>query len=266
MFTILHALLIPLLPLLLLLASVAMALLAPAHAQAPVSVPALSRPPAPLASPSASDLKAARSAMSSQADIDAAMAAQSRALPRVPGAALDPRVQRAPDLADLAAQYERIRQGPQGRTGDDISAERQAQGLLVFASLGMPRASLDRLIADAERAQALIVLRGVLEGSLHKTSTRVRELVGTRKVAWQVDPTLFRKFEVSAVPTFVLIDPSHPVLVACGATQCQQAAFSKVAGDVTTGFAMDAIRRQDPGFAALAARYIARLGDVGVAP
>jgi conjugal transfer pilus assembly protein TrbC len=198
--------------------------------------------------------------MPTQAELDAAIPEQRRALPNVEPSSVDPSRQPALDLSDLAGQYERLRRGPGADGGASEGTERQASGLVVFASLGMPRATLDRLIADAERAPALLVLRGMVGGSLRKTAERIQELLGQRKVAWQIDPTLFTRFNVQVVPSFVLIDPARPVQVVCRASTCTESAYSRVTGDVSIGYALATIERLDPEFAALASRYAFRLG------
>lgn len=187
------------------------------------------------------------------------------AVPVVPSRALDPGANAAPDLSQLARDYDRVRgqQAAAGNSGNASEAQpRSLQGLLIFASLGMPQASLERLVADAQATRATLVLRGVLEGSLHKTKARIVELNGQREVGWQIDPTLFDRFKVTGVPTFVLIDPARPVAGDCGTTQCQQPAFAKVAGDVTTRFALGDMARRDREFAELARRFAAPLGGL----
>lgn len=205
--------------------------------------------------------------MPTRAEIEAAMEQQRGAMPKVPGTAR-PTAPVVPDLAELAKQYEAIRRGraDDGATGAPgasgaSGADRQASGLLVFASLGMPRASLERMVADAERVSAVIVLRGVQAGSLRQTAASIQQLLGPRKVAWQIDPSLFKRFEVSAVPAVVLIDPARPVQVACGSDTCSQPAFSKVTGDVSLGHALEAMERQDPEFSRLAALFGSRLKE-----
>lgn len=199
----------------------------------------------------------------SKAELDRATAAAARAIPNLPPMATDPARQPPLDLSDLARDYDVMR----GRRSPDAAgaadpADRQVQGLIVFASLGMPSASLERLIADAQKTRSSLVLRGMLDGSLKKTKARIQELVGDRKVGWQIDPTLFDRFKVTGVPTFVLIDPARPVSGDCGTAQCQQPSYAKVAGDVSTAFALADIARRDPEFAALARRYAAPLGGL----
>lgn len=211
---------------------------------------------APTRMPSRADIDAARKLVPSAADIAAEIgrAAQEggtrpivQPIVRVPQAALDRERQSAPDLRGLAEQYERVRRGPDGET-----PAREASGLLVFVSLGMPRASLERLIEEARRVRAVLVLRGVKDRSLTRTAAAVSELVGRDGPAWQIDPVLFRRFEVAAVPSFVLIDPARPVPVGCGDVRCQPAAFAKLQGDVSIAHALGAIAEGDPKLAGTA--------------
>lgn len=205
--------------------------------------------------PDASELERARAGLPTAAELEQAQRAQRNAVTvRPPAAALDPRVQGSVDLSRLAEQYEQIRRGP-----SDTGQDRQASGLIVFVSLGMPRPSLERLVADAERVKATLVLRGVQNRSVTKTAQTIAELIGKRTVSWQIDPALFTRFEVRAVPTFVLIDPSKPVLVSCNEGQCQQAAHAKVAGDVSIGHALGAIEQLDRDLAATARAMSTRL-------
>jgi len=205
--------------------------------------------------PGAADLDRARAGLPTAAELEQAQRAQQSALTvRPPATALDPKVQGAVDLSRLAEQYEQIRRGP-----SDTGQDRQASGLIVFVSLGMPRPSLERLVADAERVKATLVLRGVRDRSVTKTAQTIAELIGKRTVAWQIDPALFTRFEVRAVPTFVLIDPAKPILVACNQGRCQEAAFAKVSGDVSIGHALEAIEQQDRTLAGTAKAMGSRL-------
>ncbi len=239
-----------------LLAAAGVASSAEAQSAAP-AVPASA--PVPTRMPSRADLDAARKLVPSAADMAAEVgrAAQeggTQPLVRVPQAALDRHRQSAPDLRGLAEQYERVRRGPDGET-----PAREASGLLVFVSLGMPRASLERLVEEARRVRAVLVLRGVKDRSLTRTAAAVSELVGRDGPAWQIDPVLFQRFEVAAVPSFVLIDPARPVPVGCSDVRCQPAAFAKLQGDVSIAHALGAIAEGDPELAGTARALSSRL-------
>jgi conjugal transfer pilus assembly protein TrbC len=242
-----------LLPLVLLAMLVVSSFLRHVHAE-----PAGPLPPPALRMPAAGDLEAARQGLASPQDLERAMREQQGAIARVP-ASPEPPGGADTDLAEIAREYERRQRGDSAADGDEREAARLASGLLVFVSLGMPVASLEQLVADAERARAMLVLRGVQGGSLRDTARRIRDLLAGRHVPWQIDPSLFRRFAVEAVPTLVLIDPARPVLAACGLEQCQQPSFAKASGDVRLGYALAAIEREDAQFAPLARRFAARL-------
>lgn len=167
----------------------------------------------------------------------------------------------APDLAAMASKYEQMRVGsaPEG------TVDRALAGLLVFVSLGMPRPSLEVLVADAERSGALLILRGVKDSSLRSTKAFIQQLIGQRQVAWRIDPGLFKAFRVEAVPTYVLIDRNEPAPLDCRGgeqahgSQCGQPAHSRVAGDVPMRAALLAVTQAEPSMAAAAETYLGRL-------
>jgi conjugal transfer pilus assembly protein TrbC len=171
----------------------------------------------------------------------------------------------APDLAEMASRYEQMRVGSAPNGG--ARAERGVSGLLVFVSLGMPVASLQALVADAERAGAVLVLRGVKDRSMKATKAAIQQLIGKRQVAWRIDPPLFKALHIQAVPTYVLMDDSQPPLAPCegqqlsqdGAGQCGQPAHARVAGDVTMRHALQAMEQGEPAAVAGAGRYLRRL-------
>ena len=75
--------------------------------------------------------------------------------------------------------------------------------LLVFVSFAMPRASLERLAADAARTGAVLVFRGPKEGSLRKT-LRAFEPLARRGASAILHPEAFTRNRVDAVPVYVL--------------------------------------------------------------
>ncbi|MBK6742661.1 MAG: type-F conjugative transfer system pilin assembly protein TrbC [Hydrogenophilales bacterium] len=132
--------------------------------------------------------------------------------------------------------------------------EQQAQGLpapgglSVFVSLSMPRASLELLIAEAERTRTTLVLRGMVERSISKTMLTVQSLIRGRQVAWTIDPEAFARFQVETVPVFVLTRQGARSS-GCGDATCfAQDDTVRLAGDVSIGYALDAIDRLAPQF------------------
>ena len=212
--------------------------------------------------PTPADMQRAAAAVPTPAQIEAA----GRASQGVPSGAP------VLDLEQLARQYQRMGKdkGLPGR-GDDAGGPqpRAVAGVMLFASLTMPDAALDRMIDDAIRLRAPLVLRGVLPTpgagdnklAMARTRERIAALLGKRRAGWQIDPMLFERFGVMVVPALVLVDPSRPVSVDCGATECQRVAFSKVTGDVSARHALATIQRDDREFAALAGNFLSLLNE-----
>ena len=132
----------------------------------------------------------------------------------------------------------------------------QKPSLLIFVSFSMPEATLARLVDQAARSAGTLVLRGLTESSLKQTVVRVQKLIGTRKVAFQIDPQSFERFSVVHTPTFVLIRAgAQPV--SCGEAQClSNESFVSVSGDVSLDYALEHIQRQAPRFTGEAGHFL----------
>jgi conjugal transfer pilus assembly protein TrbC len=119
--------------------------------------------------------------------------------------------------------------------------------LRVFITLEMPRPSLERLVDQASRTGATLVLRGLKAQSLRETITAVRPLIEAHSVAWVIDPEAFARYQVTVAPTFVLmltdasIEADEPQ---CGSSCATPTTFVSVAGDVSIDYALDAMSRQ----------------------
>ena len=158
------------------------------------------------------------------------------------------------DLESIARGYV-----AQTQALDAVSGLQQGPGLIVFVSLSVPRPTLDRLLDQAERAGATVVLRGFVQGSLRATVAEVQALIRQRQIALQVDPPAFDRFAVTRVPSFVLVrDGARPVSCASG-TCAPPEAFLKADGDVSLDYVLEHMQRVAPAFHADAALFLARL-------
>ena len=163
-------------------------------------------------------------------------------------------LQRGIDAGALAAQYEAMRNAATADT------ERSIAGLMVFVTLQMPRPSLQRLVEQAERSRATLVLRGLKNRSMKGTLAEVADLIGNRKVAWMIDPQSFKRYGVVLAPTFVLVAPQDGAAAGCAASHCvAEPAFSSVAGDVSISYALQTMERGDPALKRQALAYLSRL-------
>ena len=131
--------------------------------------------------------------------------------------------------------------------------------LLVFVSFTMPEATLIRLIDQAARSNATIIIRGPIDGSLTKTVSTVHQLIGQRRVEVQIDPQAFERFSVIKAPTFVLLKngaQAQPCMVGMCFTKDS---FALTAGDVSLDYALEHILSLSPGMAKDARTYLTKL-------
>jgi conjugal transfer pilus assembly protein TrbC len=107
--------------------------------------------------------------------------------------------------------------------------------LYLFFSFGMPKPSIERMAQDAERAGAILVMRGLIDNSGKKTREAIMALAKDHKIEVDIDPTVYRKFKIDQVPAVVLVKKF--------CATCQEPAaegeFIKISGDVTLSYALE---------------------------
>ena len=92
--------------------------------------------------------------------------------------------------------------------------------VLIFASFAVPELTLKNLLSQAAQPDVTLVLRGLPEGaSLPETLRRLRRLVPDSDPVPNVvlDPTLFRRFNIQAAPTLVLLRAEQSPVIVRGA-------------------------------------------------
>lgn len=119
------------------------------------------------------------------------------------------------------------------------SAQKAGSDLIVFVSFSMPDDELKSYTEQAREAGATIVLRGMIDHSLEKTKHKAWDVSHGRS-AWEINPSLFRKFEVTKVPAIVLANGDSSVTE----SGCAPAAnFLRVDGSVAIRQALLLMRR-----------------------
>jgi conjugal transfer pilus assembly protein TrbC len=189
-----------------------------------------------------------------------AMALRAQPPVGLPPAKVMPRVDTLPVPAtQTPVDLEALARGFAGASGSPALPGADEPRLIVFISLSMPEATLARLVDQAARARAQLLLRGLTEGSLPRTAARIQQLIGTRPVAVQIDPRAFDRYAIQRVPAFVLARAGGPA-IACSGEQCARSDDHVVAaGDVSLDYALDHFQRSAPAFAKDAGRFLARL-------
>ncbi len=99
--------------------------------------------------------------------------------------------------------------------------------LIAFVSFSMPEDSLKSILAQVDRVGGTVVLRGLVNNSFKDTATVVARLAGENGPGFGVDPKLFAKYAITAVPAFIVPD---------GETN-----FDKISGNISLAAALEAI-------------------------
>lgn len=157
------------------------------------------------------------------------------------------------------------------RSGIDIEAiakryEQRVQSarqdnLLVFVSFSMPKESLRRLITQANRVGAAVVLRGFKNNSFKETALGMKAL-GDQNANVMVNPKAFAKYKITTVPAIVLTRSS--IVERLDDEGCALPDdYVSVAGDASLSYALNVIAGQSASFQGVAKSYLRQLGGQG---
>lgn len=107
----------------------------------------------------------------------------------------------------------------------------------MFASFSLSDTTLRQMIDYAKIYNGIIVFRGIKENSFVKTSSHKQKLVeegASADASIVIDPILFKKYEISQVPTYVIAKHIH-----CPAGMNCLKKFDKIIGNITPTFALE---------------------------
>lgn len=125
---------------------------------------------------------------------------------------------------------------------------------IILVSLSMPRETLTTLAADALKTGGAVYFRGLKNDDFRAMR---RELTGLGE-GFAIDPTLFERFEISEVPTFVLpLEPVPP----CESNGCPATRFVKVRGNISLEAALEylSINSQEPKTKTIAEAWLKKI-------
>jgi type-F conjugative transfer system pilin assembly protein TrbC len=122
---------------------------------------------------------------------------------------------------------------------DTSLAKKGLRNLLIMVSFSMPEDMLASYAKQAKEVGAILVMRGLVDGSLSKTTARVQSLnIGGS--SWEIDPPLYRKFKIAKVPSFVLVDEEAAAKME---NDCApDVSYLRVDGDVSIRQALELMR------------------------
>ncbi|WP_140846649.1 type-F conjugative transfer system pilin assembly protein TrbC [Paracoccus sp. FO-3] len=111
--------------------------------------------------------------------------------------------------------------GAEEETGAEGQGEKYAETrALLFASFSMPPQSLRQMMREAADHGLTVVFRGFVENSVFETRARLDEVFEGDEIGegFAIDPTLFRRFDIQAVPVLVVLGEG---LGACESPACE---------------------------------------------
>ena len=112
--------------------------------------------------------------------------------------------------------------------------ERYPGGVFLFASFSIPELSLKAILQDADRLGVPVVFNGFVDNSVVATEARVRALYEDETISqgFIIDPTLFERFDVVAVPTLVSTTVDLDVCETSGCADDATPPHDRVAGNI----------------------------------
>ncbi len=165
----------------------------------------------------------------------------------------------APHASNGAFDFDRLIADAGGMTSADMGA---APRFIAFASFSMPPSALKAMMRDVTRAGGVVVFRGFAGGSAAGLATALRQILepGERRDGIGIDPRLFRAFNISAVPAYVMASSDFDL---CDGFDCANSVppHDRIAGNVTAQYALETFARGAGPGARLAALHLARLEE-----
>ena len=134
--------------------------------------------------------------------------------------------------------------------------------VLVFASLSLPEASWRQWSVDAKRAGAVFVLRGVAPDGLAATARRIKSRLPEGGAGVAIDPVLFRRFAVDAVPAVAVVPGGVAPCRRRGCAGEPAPVHDRIAGNVGLAAALEAVAAEGMVGRETARRHLARLREI----
>lgn len=125
--------------------------------------------------------------------------------------------------------------------------QKQYHGLLIFASLGMPEASLRALVKQADQVGAPVIIQGLYQNSFQLTADKIFNLVKPKKEGGKyqggivIDPNWFKMYGITKVPAFVITNQFNPCLAG---KDCKVADYDILTGNLSVQDALTVFKRK----------------------
>jgi type-F conjugative transfer system pilin assembly protein TrbC len=121
------------------------------------------------------------------------------------------------------------------KVNQKLFVSEESVNFYMFASLSLSDNLLKQMFEYAKLYNGTIVLRGIEDNSFIKTSQHIQRIATDGDAAAIIiDPTLFKKFQVIQVPTYVLAKNREcPIGTSC------KPSYDKIIGNITPKYALE---------------------------
>ena len=147
-----------------------------------------------------------------------------------------------PEHSQQAEAFDKLYRAIPDSSGPSVpSAPRSPRdGPFVLVSFTMPEAQLRGLLRDAAVFDATLVIRGLINDDWKQTIDKIASLAEDASAGISIDPTLFSRFQVSRVPTFVL---PLAELQPCSSQGCPPTPHVRATGSVSLTYFLNYVAR-----------------------
>ncbi len=162
------------------------------------------------------------------------------------------------------AEYLKKAQAAAKQIETQSETNKKLNRLLVFVSFSMPQPMIKRLLLEAKALGAGVVIRGLVDNDIKKTYQTIKEMSDdpkqmSQRIGLMIDPTLFERFSVQQVPTFVLVlEDFYPCTASCTVPK-----HIKAQGEATLKYFIELVERsgQGPAIEKVAKSYLVKFGS-----
>lgn len=127
-----------------------------------------------------------------------------------------------------------------------------SNNILIFVSFSMPKDSLISWMNEANKINAPLIIRGLINNSFRETTKKVINFLPNNKGGLLLDPTLFVKFAIDKVPAVVIADST-----CLKKEKCDN--YDVIFGNTTLEHALEEIKSKHTKFADFAASALMKL-------
>lgn len=132
--------------------------------------------------------------------------------------------------------------------------------VFAFASFSMPESALRNLLAQGQDFGVPVVFRGFLNNSVYDTRDALIRIFGSNEAieGFIIDPTLYARFDVQAVPLYVATEKALAPCISAGCEDEAPPPHDRLAGNVSLPYVLDLFARGGGEGAAVAGEVRAR--------